>query len=104
MRKKLPVTAPSYERYLEEVGPYEEANAYIQELADELGVTYWDFNLCKKEYLNLKADSFIDVDHLNGKGAQEVTTLLAELNDAAGIMCNESALIDGHFNSCYDIR
>jgi hypothetical protein len=71
------VTAPSFDRYLEAVGPYDEAYAYVKNLADEYGVEYLDFNLAKEEYLNLEEDSFLDVDHLNGKGAGTVTTLLA---------------------------
>jgi len=91
------VTAPSFDRYLKEVGPYDEAHTYIRELADKHGVAYWDFNLCKEEYLDLDADSFIDVDHLNGKGAGSVTKLLAQLD-----MKEEQ--IDEYFNPCYDTR
>jgi len=89
------VTAPSYERYLEEVGPYEPAYSFIQAMADKYGVEYWDFNMCEDEYLDLDADCFIDVDHLNGKGAQKVTELLVELD---GLTVENTSV------SCYDIR
>ena len=89
------VTAPSFQRYLEEVGPYEPANSFIQDLADKYGVNYWDFNLCEERYLDLEADAFIDVDHLNGKGAQAVTELLAKLDGLA---------VEKDVVSWYDIR
>ena len=99
------VTAPSFDRYLEEVGPYDMAHQYIQELADGFGVPYLDFNLCRDEYLNLGQESYIDVDHLNGDGAEKVTELLAELDapvaeaEASGTL---QELIDEYFTACYD--
>ena len=98
------VTAPSYERYLEEVGPYDEAYAYVQNLADAYGVPYFDFNLCKDETMDLEAAHFIDVDHLNGEGAKALTTLLAELDLALENGRDATELIDEYFNPCYDIR
>ena len=99
------VTAPSFDRYLEEIGPYDLAHQYIQELADGFGVPYLDFNLCRDEYLNLGQESYIDVDHLNGDGAEKVTELLAELDapvaeaEASGTL---QELIDEYFTACYD--
>lgn len=89
------VTAPSYGRYLEEVGPYDLAYNYIKKMAESYGVPYLDFNLCRKDYLDLEEDSFLDVDHLNGKGAKELTGLLAELDSG-------QVEIDEYFNPCYD--
>lgn len=109
------VTAPSFEGYLDEIGPYDPAHAYIQELADRLGVPYLDFNLCREEYLSLGQEFFIDVDHLNGNGAVAVTTLLSELDralDETGSETDErngadsaeraEVLIDEYFRACYD--
>lgn len=89
------VTAPSFDRYLEAVGPYDLAYGYIKDLAESYGVPYLDFNLCKKEYLDLEEDSFLDVDHLNGKGAEELTKLLAELDSG-------QVDVDEYFNTWYD--
>lgn len=72
------VTAPSYSRYLEEVGPYEQAYEYVAELAEKYRVPYVDFNLYEEGALTREADSFLDVDHLNAKGAEAVTRALAE--------------------------
>lgn len=73
------VTAPSYSRYLEAVGPYGQAYDYIAGLAEQYGVPYVDFNLYEGGVLTLEADSFLDVDHLNSKGAEAVTRALADI-------------------------
>lgn len=98
------VTAPSFDQYWEEVGPYDPAHAYIQEMADGYGILYMDFNLCKDAYLDMKAEDFMDVDHLNGAGAEKLTGMLAKLSkelpkDAA----NQTSFIDEYFLSCYDV-
>lgn len=89
------VTAPSLDRYLEAIGPYDPAHSFVQELADHYGVEYLDFNLAKKEYLNLTAEDYIDVDHLNGDGAEKLTRLLTEADGKP---------IDEYFNAWYDDR
>ena len=87
------VTAPSLDQYLEAIGPYDPAHAYVQELARRYGVEYLDFNLAKAEYLQLTAEDYIDVDHLNGTGAEKLTRLLVEA---------EGKPIDEIFTACYD--
>ena len=87
------VTAPSLNQYLEAIGPYDSAHAYVQKLAERFGVEYLDFNLAKTEYLELTADDYIDVDHLNGTGAEKLTLLLTE---------TDGKPIDEYFNACYD--
>ena len=97
------VTAPSLDRYLQEIGPYDMAHQYIQELADGYGVPYLDFNLCRDEYLNLGEESYIDVDHLNGYGAETLTRLLARLDGSLEEAPAEAqALIDEYFTAWYD--
>ena len=96
------VTAPSFDRYLEAVGPYGEAHEYIQNMADGFGVPYLDFNLCRDEYLALGEDSYLDVDHLNGKGAGQLTQLLAEISQKAEDKASWQELIDEYFNAWYD--
>ena len=87
------VTAPSLNQYLEAIGPYDSAHAYVQKLAERFGVEYLDFNLAKTEYLELTADDYIDVDHLNGTGAEKLTLLLTEADGKP---------IDEYFKACYD--
>lgn len=83
------VTAPSFGQYLEAIGPYGQAHQYIQGLADQYGILYLDFNLCKEEYLQLGEESFQDVDHLNGRGAETVTALLAGLDGRPEVFFEE---------------
>ena len=56
---------------------YENVHQLIQNLADEYGVEYLDFNEYPEEKLNLGPEDFMDVDHLNGYGAKKVTECLA---------------------------
>lgn len=72
------LTAPSYEEYLETLDSYEAIHEFAAELAKEYQVTYWDFNLCSEDILDLGAEDFMDVDHLNASGAEKVTKCLAE--------------------------
>ncbi|MCI8375708.1 MAG: hypothetical protein HFI29_09785 [Lachnospiraceae bacterium] len=95
------VTAPSFDEYLEAIGPYDPAHAYIKELAAQYEVPYLDLNLCKEEYLSLAEDSFLDVDHLNGKGAGIVTELLAQMDSR---LDSGQLNIDEYFNPWYDER
>lgn len=94
------VTAPSLDQYLEAVGPYDQAHEYIQALADRYGVPYLDFNLCRTEYLSLTDDDYIDVDHLNGRGAEKLTAQLALM--AEKLESGDRAWIDEYFYPCYD--
>lgn len=72
------LTAPSYKEYIETMDSYQEIHDFVQELADQKGVVYWDFNVLPEEILNLTTEDFMDEDHLNGSGAEKVTKCLAE--------------------------
>lgn len=98
------VTAPSCEEYLEAVSPYDAAYGYIKNLADQYDVPYLDFNLCKKEVLDLGEESFLDIDHLNGRGAERITKLLAELDGRLEQTDYRADWIDEYFNPWYDKR
>lgn len=89
------VTAPSFEKYLDAIAPYDAAYGYIKNMAEQYGVPYWDFNLCRKERLYLSDEYFLDVDHLNGKGAEAVTELLARLDSG-------QVSVDEYFKPWYD--
>lgn len=72
------LTAPSYKEYIESKDSYDMIHDYVSEIADSFGVSYVDFNLYPEEILPMTADDFMDVDHLNGNGADKVTYSLAE--------------------------
>lgn len=63
---------------LADMGNYDTYIAFINELIAETGVNYYDFNLCRQEYLPLDATHFADTDHLNRKGAELFTTMFSE--------------------------
>jgi hypothetical protein len=49
-------------------GNYDNYVKNVQELADELNIEYYDYNLCDEKTLGLTDDCFSDLHHLNGKG------------------------------------
>lgn len=74
-------SAPMSDFRLVSLGNYD---SYVQEISmfcKQHDVEYWDFNLCNREYLNLDESCFIDDNHLNGKGAEKFSLLLAELDN-----------------------
>lgn len=61
-------------------GNYQEYYNYIKELADNLSVDYYDFNLCKDQYLDRNdLELFKDTDHLNTRGAELFSHVFGEL-------------------------
>lgn len=61
------VTAPIPEVSVLKLGNYEEINLFIQQLAEETGVEYYDFNYYKREYLPRNDRIyFYDSNHMNG--------------------------------------
>ncbi|MCM1170948.1 MAG: hypothetical protein NC393_02360 [Clostridium sp.] len=60
-------------------GGYDTYLASVQALADEYAIPIYDFNLIKKEYLELYADDFYDMGHLNSRGAEKFTRILCDV-------------------------
>lgn len=73
------LTAPSYKEYLETKDSYEMIHDFVEKIAEEYGVVYWDFNMVSDEMLHMTAENFMDADHLNASGAEKVTGYLAKL-------------------------
>lgn len=72
----------------------------IQELADELGLEYIDFNTAEmlaEVDINVKTD-FWNGDHLNVRGAEKVTDYLAEY------LLSKNSYVDGRENAAYDSK
>lgn len=63
------VSLHNYDEYVQEISSYLES----------FGYDYYDFNLCKPEYLSLNETDFIDDNHLNRQGADKVTTLICNI-------------------------
>ncbi len=51
----------------------------VQEIADDAGIIFWDFNLLKEESIAFTANQFKDSAHLNMYGAQAFSELFAKL-------------------------
>ncbi len=70
-------SAPMPDFRLIDIGNYD---SYIMQMKDFLkgkNVTYYDFNLCRPEFLDLDGTDFQDDQHLNGKGANAFTAAFA---------------------------
>lgn len=63
-------SAPVSDFRLAGCGNYDSFSEQIENFLAGKGVAYYDFNLCKSNYLMLKDDCFKDDHHLNGKGAE----------------------------------
>ena len=78
-----------YDRYVEQV----------ENIAAEYGLAYYDFNLCREEYLDLTDDAlFRDKGHLNIWGAEIFSEFLAEFFEG---LENGALSYEQYFHSSY---
>lgn len=64
-------------------GAYDNFGKQINSLAVQYNVPYYDFNLCKKEYLDLSSNQYwADKGHLNSMGAEVFTEFLGRFLQA----------------------
>ncbi len=68
---------PYPEIYLYKYTDYDDFSSYFADLARERNLGWFDLNLVKNEYLNLKNEDFADNDHLNSDGNYKTTNFLA---------------------------
>ncbi|MCR5234621.1 MAG: hypothetical protein K6E53_12065 [Lachnospiraceae bacterium] len=85
-KNNIPVTlfvSPVLDFQLLSTGNYDNYVNELKQLADSYNVECYDFNLIKKEYLDIKhGDYYMDPEHLNTKGATLYTHALWDvLND-----------------------
>lgn len=61
-------------------GDYDKYHEFINEIAKELEVDFYDFNLCKNEIFDTNDGTlFKDEDHLNTKGAEKFSVIFGQL-------------------------
>lgn len=72
-------SAPISDFRLADVGNYDYYVMQMKEFLKEKGVAYYDFNLCRPEFLSLDEKYFQDNHHLNGEGANTFSTAFAQL-------------------------
>ena len=74
-------------------GNYQKYHDFIQDIADEKKVDFYDFNLFRKQYFDTNDGQFFkDEDHLNTKGAEKFSVLFAEI--LTGRLSSEKVLYD----------
>ena len=72
--------SPVYDLQLISTEDYDRYVSELKEIADAYDVELYDFNLIKKEYLQMNnGDLFWDAGHLNGTGARTFTPVLWEI-------------------------
>lgn len=69
-------TAPYSDFYLQEFKNYDTASRWIKAFAREHHVEYYDFNLLRRDILNLLPEDFLNMDHLMESGAEKFTRVL----------------------------
>lgn len=76
-------------------GAYDNFVRQVSELAKEYDVSYYDFNLCRREYLDLSQKEYwADMGHLNTKGAEIFTQFLGNF-----LLAEESA--ENTYKECF---
>lgn len=69
--------SPIYELQTIAAGDYDLYYNQIAQIAGEYSVPFYDFNLCKEEYLDIQhSEYFMDTGHLNATGANIYTKVL----------------------------
>ena len=73
------IGCPISDFQLQANGTYDKYVSQVRELAQEHGFAYYDFNLCKEEYLDVVDTCYwADQGHLNTTGAEKFTTFLGD--------------------------
>ncbi|MBD5501923.1 MAG: hypothetical protein HDR10_12140, partial [Lachnospiraceae bacterium] len=68
-------SSPIYELQLISIEDYDVYVEQVCRIADEYGVPYYDFNLCREECFPIQdIRNFVDLGHLNSRGAEIYTT------------------------------
>ena len=71
------IVSPMYELQLVSTENYDAYYTQIKDIAKKNHIAIYDFNLCKKEYLDIQdSEYFMNVGHLNAKGAKIYTKFL----------------------------
>ncbi len=86
-KKGIPVTMyviPIYDTQLISAGDYDHYIDEIRSVAEEYSVPFYDFNLMKSEYLDIRHEKFFkDIGHLNGEGSDLFTPVMWDVFNKA---------------------
>ena len=73
------VNTPVTDFYLQTIGNYDTYYECVKNYAQDNGLEYYDFNLCKKDILSMEDSDFLDFHHLSGQGVVKYSTVFAEM-------------------------
>ena len=69
-------SSPIYELQVLSTENYDNYVSQLRQIAEEYGIDYYDFNLCRENYLPIqKTENFMDIGHLNVNGADIYTDM-----------------------------
>lgn len=72
--------SPIYETQILSAIDYDSYHQQISQIASEYSIPFYDFNLCKSQYLDIMhRELFMDAGHLNASGAEIFTPFLWEI-------------------------
>ena len=72
--------SPIFDTQLLSTGNYDNYVSEIRSIANEYNVDFYDFNLIKSDYLDIKEGKYyVDIGHLNAAGASIFTSMLWEI-------------------------
>ncbi len=71
-------TAPMHDFVIMTQEGYDLYARQIQTIIDKTSAQYVDFNLCRREVLDLQSEDYLDSHHLNTKGAEKFSRVFAE--------------------------
>lgn len=92
------IVCPMSELQLVRNGAYDNYIEQVSRLAEQYQIPYYDFNLCKREYLNLSPDNYwFDEGHLNAYGAEIFSRFL-------GDFLNAQEIGEDTYNDCFYSR
>lgn len=93
------VSAPMTDEMLSRVDGLQYYIDFISEFAQRNNIEYYNFNLCREEYLSLKASDFRDKHHLNGQGAEKFTKAFCSM---VKMLSNDNSLKENIFYDTYN--
>lgn len=84
--------SPMYELHMMSTVDYDSYYQQIKKIADDYQVEFYDFNLCKAEYLDIPTYGYLNEGHLNATGADIFTPVMWEVLsndeiDNKGLFC-----------------
>lgn len=93
-------TTPMTDFRLVSVGNYDSYIEQVYELIEGYDIEYYDFNLCRLEYLSLDDADFYDDNHLNIYGGSKFTELLGKI--IAGEIKSDAVFYDSYEEKILD--